>query len=342
MSDRTLFLTEFGSVLYGTQTPSSDTDYKGIFFPESTDVYFQRSGVSLNTSTGKQSSKNSKNDVDKEMLTLHGFIKLANEGQTMIYDMLFAPKKHWINTSDVWEDIIANREKLLSKKMSAFSGYCVHQASKYGIKGSRIFSVEKSISFLKELDFNEKMKFRWREIKSFVDEYNKVKFNSIKKDGTEDKFVNIVQCRHPSGVMEDHLEVNGRKFSQNMKIKEVVMILQKIYDNYGERAQLARKNEGIDWKALSHAVRVCSEGIELMNTGFITFPRPDAPLLLKIKTGQMPYEQVAELIECGLLELNESIKTTRVPSGFPVRFWEEFVSDKYTEEFCEQIGKYCI
>lgn len=29
-----LYLTEFGSVLYGTNTPSSDTDLKGIYSPD--------------------------------------------------------------------------------------------------------------------------------------------------------------------------------------------------------------------------------------------------------------------------------------------------------------------
>jgi hypothetical protein len=65
----------------------------------------------------------------------------------------------------------------------------------------------------------------------------------------------------------------------------------------------AEKNEGIDWKALSHAVRVASEAIELLNTGKITFPRPDKDLLLAIKTGAMEYKEVEKIIEQGLIDL---------------------------------------
>lgn len=48
----------FGSHLYGTQTPSSDTDYKGVAMPSVRDIALGRvPGHVLNQSTGDQHSR---------------------------------------------------------------------------------------------------------------------------------------------------------------------------------------------------------------------------------------------------------------------------------------------
>ena len=68
-------------------------------------------------------------------------------------------------------------------------------------------------------------------------------------------------------------------------------------DEYGDGALQAERNEGIDWKALSHAVRVGREALELLEAGKITFPLPYAAEILGIKRGERPYEEVGEEIE---------------------------------------------
>lgn len=46
-------------------------------------------------------------------------------------------------------------------------------------------------------------------------------------------------------------------------IKSAREIAQRLVNEYGQRALQAERNEGIDWKALSHAVRVGREALEL-------------------------------------------------------------------------------
>ena len=82
---------KFGAHLYGTATPESDLDYKGIFLPTKDELLLGRVPKSRNYSTGKDNSRNTKNDVDTEMYSLHYFIKLACDGQTVAMDMLFPP-----------------------------------------------------------------------------------------------------------------------------------------------------------------------------------------------------------------------------------------------------------
>ncbi len=82
---------------------------------------------------------------------------------------------------------------------------------------------------------------------------------------------------------------------------------------YGHRALLAEKNEGVDWKAMMHALRVTREAEELLLHHTITYPRPEAELLLGIRKGELPYKQVAELLEEGLLRLEECQRLSTLP-----------------------------
>ena len=81
-------------------------------------------------------------------------------------------------------------------------------------------------------------------------------------------------------------EVCGKKCMLTASIKHAREVIQNLLEGYGQRARAAERNEGVDWKALSHAVRVAHEAIELFDTGRITFPRPEAPHLLAIKQGR--------------------------------------------------------
>jgi len=128
----------FGSHLYGTDTPESDTDYKGIFLPTRDEVLLGRIPRHFGETTGNDRSKNTKDDTDIELFSLHEFIKLACEGQTIALDMLHAPVDKWIDSTIIWSDIVHDREKFYTKNLKAFVGYARRQAAKYGIKGSRL------------------------------------------------------------------------------------------------------------------------------------------------------------------------------------------------------------
>src|ERR1051326_7146851 len=92
----------------------------------------------------------------------------------------------------------------------------------------------------------------------------------------------------------------------------------------------AHLSGGKDWKALSHSVRVNSEAYELLTTGNITFPRPDRELLLKIKTEQMEYDQVAELIEIGLAKLYEAQDNSILREESDKEWADDFIYNIYS------------
>jgi predicted nucleotidyltransferase len=143
-----------GPQLYGTATENSDTDYKGVYLPTEKEILLNRVPKSYNYKTGNGVTKNTKDDIDIEIFSLHYFIKLACEGQTVALDMLHAPEDMIIEKSPLWDYIVANRHKFYTKNLQIFIGYARSQASKYGIRAGRLGNIRQVINFLE--DFIEK------------------------------------------------------------------------------------------------------------------------------------------------------------------------------------------
>jgi len=98
----------------------------------------------------------------------------------------------------------------------------------------------------------------------------------------------------------------------------------------------AERNEGVDWKALSHAVRVGREAVELYQTGVIVFPLRCAEHLLRIKRGELPYREVAAEIETLLEEVETSAARSRLPTEPRLDLMEEIVASAHRKRIEEQ------
>ena len=88
-------------------------------------------------------------------------------------------------------------------------------------------------------------------------------------------------------------------------------------------------NEGIDWKAMSHAVRVARQAIELLDTGRITFPRPDREQLVAIKQGLLPYGEVSRTLELLVEELQSASERSALPETSDEKLADGFVRQNY-------------
>ena len=72
-----------------------------------------------------------------------------------------------------------------------------------------------------------------------------------------------------------HWSVCNKMMPYTASIKSAHETMSSIVRDYSHRALAAEKNEGVDWKAVSHAVRIATQAIELLETGNVVFPRPD-------------------------------------------------------------------
>ncbi len=317
-----LFELKFGSHLYGTNTESSDTDLKSIYLPTAKEIVLGKYKKTLSTQRPKrEGERNTKDDIDVEIVSLDQYLKLLAEGQTMAFDILYGVTDNlpinWY-ASWIWREIYSNRDKLISKDLTAFMGYAKTQAAKYGLKGHRVAALRE----VREWANNSPLKDQDKLIDLNPDDF---------VSALQNIHVKMVTQPDKKGVLVTYLEVHNKKYQLNIKMGLFKDQINQAFEEYGHRARLAENNEGIDWKALSHAVRVNNEGIELLKTGHITFPRPDRELLLKIKTGQLPYKEVADIITDGQLELEEAAKHSQLRSKPDLEWIDNFVEEVYTE-----------
>lgn len=289
--EQTLVRMEFGSHVYGTATPESDRDYKGVFLPSGCDILLQRAPRSRTWSSGSDGSKNSADDVDVEYYALHHYLKHLCDGQTVAVDMAFVPEYHWVEAANAWRDLVHARYAFISANSKAFIGYCRKQADKYGVKGSRMGTVEAAVGLLRSLPAHDRLRDHHSRLSEFVDTHD---------------HANIDEVTNPrSGFEEQLLAICGKRAPYSIRVRDALAIYSGLYERYGERARAAKDGLGIDWKALMHAVRVVHQIGELYSHGTITFPRPEADLLLRIRRAELPFHEVAEMIEGGVEEIAE-------------------------------------
>lgn len=314
---------KFGSHLYGTSTPASDLDFKAIYIPSARDILLQRVKGSLNTHRAKaEREKNMAGEIDRESYSLQRFLGLAAEGQTVALDILFAPTWAMVEPpATEWLTIIENRHRLLTRKSSSFLGYCRQQANKYGIKGSRVAAARNALTALTAGVEKHGTTAKLREMADAI--------TPLLGEHSE-----LIDLTGVSGVAITHWDVCGRKMPFTTAIQHARGVMQKLVDEYGQRALQAENQQGIDWKALSHAVRVGTQALELLRTGHVTFPLPNAEHVRSIKKGELPYPEVSAEIERLLEQVETAAVSSQLPEKADTEWIDDFVADVYRREVC--------
>ncbi len=325
MPNQKLVKMMFGSHVYGTSLPTSDRDFKGIFIPDAQDLVMQRASKHIQNSTKKDDSKrNTAEDVDDESFSFQTYMELIRQGQTVALDMLFTPVAFYcsdIPVSPRWHEVVENRANLIHKGTNAFVGYTKAQAAKYGHKGDRLKVLNLFMGVMKSWDGK-------RDLGDYASDVAVLVKTAASKEA---EIVNIPAPHVLFDQLQDipHLSLANRKVSYTCSVEYARQVYQLALDKYGNRAKLAESANGVDWKATMHAVRIAAEAKELLLTGNITFPRPEAPLLLAIRQGQLPYVQVEELIEQGLTDIKDAEEKSSLADKPNHALMEEMVSNAH-------------
>jgi predicted nucleotidyltransferase len=296
--------TLFGSQLYGTATEDSDTDYKGVFLPTKEQILLGKIPKSVSENTKKdRTKKNSSTDVDCQLFSLHYFIHLACQGETAALDMLYATDKTIVWQHPIWATIIEYREKFHTKNLKAFIGYAQRQAAKYGVKGSRLNAAKKVMDFLGVEILRNNGSTRLIAI-----------WDKLPEGEHIHKYV-------------DMYEFCNKKMNKTVTVDYAYSIVSRFHDNYGERAKLAAGNEGIDWKAISHALRAAYQVKEVLTEGTITFSLKHAELIKQIKQGCWNFSNVMPMLEDLIEDCKELSEKSSLPEKVDTEFWDKLIID---------------
>lgn len=297
----------FGSHLYGTQTPDSDKDFKGIFIPSEDQVLLGRIPKSIRLSSGDDRSKNTADDVDEELYSLHHFIKLACLGETVALDMLHSRPEHWTESSSIWVELVDRRAQFYTKNLRALVGYTRRQAAKYGIKGSRLEEARRVLSWLREVDRTSP---------------------GIRLEDVWDVFPTGEHIRlQPRTFPEtaSTAEVCGKKLQSTAKARQYIETMERFVKNYGHRARLAEQNKGIDWKAISHAFRAAFQVRAILGDGDFRYPLPETEFILQVKTGELHYPDVARKLDSLIGRIEDLSRSSQLPEKVNRAKWDEWL-----------------
>src|ERR1041384_2079041 len=221
-TDPTPILTvKHGSLLYGTATPQSDLDYKGVHVPAGHSIVLQRpqdvidKGIKVSTSI-----KNQVGDVDHQSYSVQKYLKMLSTGDTVATEMLFASRSpDFMDEDETFNLIWDNRYQILNRDCKGFVGYCVRQAAKYGIKGSRMKAVKDVLEFLKQEDPHAKL--------STIE-------GALRLWSTGREHVMWENIPSPNGADLWHLNVCDRKMPMTTTIGAARDVWSKVWQNYGE------------------------------------------------------------------------------------------------------------
>lgn len=313
----------FGSHLYGTSTPESDIDFKEIYVPHARDILTGNVKEHMSKNTNNTSSKNTKDDVDHELYSLKYFFKLAADGETVALDMLHTPPSLVVKSDlpDVWKYIQDNRSRFYTTNMKSYLGYVRKQASKYGVKGSRLAVLRQALK-------------RSNEWGQYFDNGAVIRLSHMKNVLPVGEFASWVETENEKTGKQTFYNLLDRKFQDTLTNKEFNAILVKLEENYGERARKAEANEGIDWKALSHACRGGLQLLEIYKTGDLVYPLQDAPFILDVKLGKHTFKTVQEFLE-DIVDQVEHASEQAAKNGMQQKvdmsFWDDFLEQVYLE-----------
>jgi len=298
-----------GSKLFGLDTPTSDTDYKGVYLPSLRDCFRGEIAHCRNHSTSPDHLRNTQYDTDFEQWSLQRFLSLIETQDISALDMLAAPESAILTTSEIWERLQQNKAVIFNKNIAKLKEYIQKQMSRYGVKGSKFDTIKQIIAALQGYGKTTRLSDVLGELPMELPHVE------MKKDSGD-----LIM-----------LQVCGRCYQELMKTSYVIEQLQIVLDNYSARVKEAAENQNVDWKAVSHAFRACYLVLELTKNIEFTYPLPQTDFLMQLKQGNVNYVEdgIRDKLEALLDEVIKEVNQTAWPDKFNSGFTDDFLMDTY-------------
>lgn len=329
-----LFQVPFGSRLYGTNTPSSDYDFKVVCLPSFEDLLMNKKLTNrvVKPEGWQEGDKMLPEQAESEYIPLQVFLDQFFEGQTYAVEIAFAvlSDMHTMLEREYGELASTSEEsyrvqrwmtelvkRFLTRDVKKMVGYAVSQSQQYGLKTERYNSLVKGRDIIVgKFKGTPMMSDKLIHHMVVVDELaglNYFHHDTIMnaKGGTESA---------PA------LNVGGKQFPLSTAWRTVLESIEKSIANYGNRVT-GHAGQPTDWKALSHAIRIGEQILELLDKGRIDFPRSNAKYLLDVKTGQVPLDEAISYLTHIFNCLDNAVAMSNLPDR-TVELEEQFYEFK--------------
>lgn len=334
-----IFKTIVGSQAYGTHTPNSDIDYKGVY------------AQTVDELIGFGYTEQFEVSKDECYYEVRRFLQLLESANPTMLELLYMPTECIAEKHPAFDLIIENRDKFLTKKcLNSFGGYALAQVTKAkGLNKKMNWEKEKVMrktpfdfcyifqndktkslnSFLTENNFDPK-KCGLVNLNHFKDCYalyydfdGNLNFNGIiSESGNTVKLSSIPKNLDSIAI----LSFNSEGYSSHCKdfLEYQTWLANRNTERYSD---IKNHNQKIDGKNLMHCRRLIEMAQEIAIHSTISVRRKNAMELLKIRKGEIDLNMFLEQIE---LEIEE-LKALFIKSSLPESVDPKFVNDLLLE-----------
>lgn len=290
-----------GSALYGTATSKSDDDFRCVFLPTKTEILTGQ--VFYGEDNNKENKRLGLGDIDIAGVSLMRYLSLIGRMDMITTELLFAARLKAYRLGPlhpVFDRVYSLREKLLAGNANSAIGHAQQRAgaffpeddeslkpirAAYDILNStgerRLTDVPERIAELQAIDGIEI-------ISQPGDRFSRPRGWDDLTD--EEKTTGIAEGQ-PLFVL-----VAGKKLNTSAPTHDALRVLRRPLERHEEKKRIASRGANVVWKDAYHGVRMIYQAIELHETRALTFPRPEAPLLLRIRSGEMEVREIQDII----------------------------------------------
>lgn len=335
MEHKILFKAIVGSQAYGTNTPESDIDIKGIYIQSNDEILSNQYKEQINV------------NKDECYYEMQRFLQLAQTANPTILELLYTPDECILETSPEFELLRKNRDKFLTKKCyNSFAGYANQQIEKAsGLNKKMNYEKEKIVrktpldfcyvtlqgNSYSVLDYLQKLDMIQENVgltkidhfkdtyALYYDETGKIGFRGmILDESTQLRCSEVPKDKFPYTI----LYFNSQEYTKHCReYKEYQEWLDK--RNIARYVDVENHGQKIDGKNLLHCRRLIDVATEIPTLKTIKVKRVNADYLLSIRKGKISLQDILDKAKEDL----KGLKEIYLNSDLPEEVDEKFVSN---------------
>lgn len=343
---RLIFKSIVGSQAYGTATPTSDIDYKGVYTQCTDDLISFRYKEQIEV--GK----------DESYYEVRRFLQLLQSANPTMLELLFMPANCIIEKHHAFDLIVEHRDKFLTKKcLNSFGGYAVQQIKKAkGLDKKMNYEKDrverrtpfffcyihedgKSISLEKYLQ-REKLKQEFcglaavdhfRDCYALYYDYNS-EFGALSNRHTPKKGYRGISIDEGNVIRLSNIPKGERPLALLYYNKDGYSMHCKDFNEYAiwlENRNTQRfidvkgHDQKIDGKNILHCRRLLDMAKEIATEKTINVRRPNAEYLLSIRKGEVDIQSIIDQAEVDITGLDSIFDASSLPEEVD----QDFVND---------------
>ena len=365
INGKLIYLSQYGSHLYGLNTENSDLDFRGVYVPNLDDIILGKAQDEINTEIELWEIRDSNKEnptyhieepttlinswylrkvkVDVKIFSLQKFIQLCSKADTNALDLLFSLNNN--NIPQYTYSVTTRQKKEEPKNLWNNSVYVaksyipfwyILQHKDKLINTDRLespitYAFKQSTKYgikgkrLKVLQ--EVLECALNLCKSKSEAYVRdlVVYEPLQHLFEDEPDHLKTVCLDNKGTEDYYLYVCGVQHQFNLELDKFIKRIEEKINKEYTSQRTKDAADGNDWKALSHAIRVLLEVKQLLEDGIITFPCIENRFLLRIKQGKISREVIDEFFNKELSEILERVQRNELNWKYDEEFWNDFI-----------------